>query len=130
MTPVLIDTQALIWFVQDDPKLSNRALALVDDRSSRRLFSVASVWEMGIKIAIGKLPLKHGTLDDFLRIIKENHVELLPVLTPEAADVARLPMDRHQDPFDRLIAAQCLRYDFTLVSADEQFDAYGVRRIW
>ncbi len=130
MTSMLIDTQALIWFVQDDPKHSNRALALVDDHSTRRLFSVASVWEIGIKIAIGKLQLKQGTLDDFLGIIKENDVELLPVLAPEAVDVATFPMGRHQDPFDRLIAAQCLRYDLTLVSVDEQFDAYGVRRIW
>jgi PIN domain nuclease of toxin-antitoxin system len=130
MTSVLIDTQALIWFIQDDPKLSTRALALVDERSTRRLFSVASVWEMAIKIAIGKLPLRQGSMEDFLRVIHENEVELLPVLAPEAADVAKLPMGRHQDPFDRLIAAQCLRYNLPLISVDEQFDPYGVRRIW
>ena len=130
MTPVLIDTQALIWFTEDDPRLSARALALVDGRSTRRLFSVASVWEMGIKIAIGKLRLRQGALDDFLRSMDENQVELLPVLAPEAAGVAKLPVGRHQGPFDRLIAAQCLRCDLTLVSVDEQLGAYGVRRIW
>ena len=128
--PILIDTQALIWFVEDNPKLSERALAVVDDPSSRRLFSVASVWEMAIKIAIGKLTLHRGTLDEFLRLLDANGVELLPVLAPEAAAVASLPLGRHQDPFDRLIAAQCLQYDLTLVSVDEQFDPYGVRRVW
>jgi len=130
MKSTLIDTQALIWFVEDDPRLSDRALELVDDRATRRLFSVASIWEMGSKIAIGKLRLKRGSLDDFLRIIDGNQVELLPVLAPEAVDVATLPSCRHQDPFDRLIAAQCLRYDLTLASIDEQFDTYGVRRVW
>ena len=130
MSSVLIDTQAILWFVEDSPKLSERALALVDSRESHRLLSVASVWEMAIKIAIGRLPLKHGTLDDFLRIITESDVELLPVMAAEAADVAKLPINGHHDPFDRLIAAQCLRYDLTLVSIDREFDAYGVRRVW
>ncbi len=120
----------MIWFVEDSPKLSERGLALTDERDTKRLLSVASVWEMAIKIAIGKLKLKHGTLEDFLRMIVENEVELLPIKVIEAVDVATLPQNDHKDPFDRLIAAQCLRYDFTLVSPDPQFDPYGVRRVW
>ena len=130
MSSVLIDTQAMIWFVEDSPNLSERGLALVDDRDTRRLLSVASVWEMAIKSAIGKLQLKQGTLKEFLRIIVANEVELLPVQVAEAIDVANLPLNDHKDPFDRLIAAQCLRYDYTLVSSDIHFDSYGVRRVW
>jgi len=130
MTDVLIDTQAMIWFTEDDPRLSERAVALAEDRAARRLFSAASVWEMAIKVAIGKLDLRYGTIEGFLRVLSECQVEILPVLAPEAGDVASLPLGRHQDPFDRLIAAQCLRYDLTLLSVDAQFDAYGVRRVW
>ncbi|QDU90568.1 hypothetical protein Pla175_39750 [Pirellulimonas nuda] len=95
---------------------------------------------MAIKIAIEKLALQHGDLNDFLEVLDKNSVELVPVRSREASDVATLPSvhqqaasgagGRHQDPFDRLIAAQCLRYDLTLVSVDKQFDAYGVRRVW
>ncbi|QEG37263.1 type II toxin-antitoxin system VapC family toxin [Bythopirellula goksoeyrii] len=130
MSSVLIDTQAMIWIVEDNPNLSERGLALADNRTTQRLFSVASIWEMAIKIAIGKLDLKHGTLDEFLSIIKDNEVELLQVQALEAVDVALLSQGDHKDPFDRLIAAQCLRYDLTLVSIDSEFDQYGVRRVW
>ena len=130
MTRLLVDTPALIWLVEDDPKLSSRAVASIEDDGSRCFCSVASVWEMGIKIALGKLHLTRGTLDDFVRLLQAHRVGLLPILALEAADVAELPLGRHQDPFDRLIAAQCLRYDLTLVSVDPHFDAYGVRRVW
>ena len=66
MSRVLIDTQALIWFAQDASALSPRAVTVVDDPATVRLASVASIWEMAIKLSIGKLTLVSGTLDDFV----------------------------------------------------------------
>lgn len=130
MNRVLIDTQALIWFAEDASALSARAVAVVDDPATARLASAAGVWEMAIKIALGKLTLKAGTLREFVDELKANEVDVLPVSAEDAMAVADLPAGEHKDPFDRLIAAQCLRHELTLVSVDAAFDAYGVRRVW
>ncbi|CAA9374375.1 MAG: hypothetical protein AVDCRST_MAG64-183 [uncultured Phycisphaerae bacterium] len=131
MSRVLIDTQALIWFAEDAPALSRQAVTLVDDPATVRLASAASVWEMAIKIALDKLSLKGGrTLREFVDKLKINEIDVLAVSAEDAMVVADLPTGQHKDPFDRLIAAQCLRHDLTLVSIDTAFDAYGVRRVW
>ncbi len=131
MSGVLIDTQALIWFAQDASALSKRAVALVDDRSTDRLASAASRWEMAIKVRLGKLNLRAGLLADFAQLLTAHDIAVLPVVAegaPGVADLSAVPT--HKDPFDRLIAAQCLRLDLTVVSVDAAFDAYGVRRVW
>ena len=131
MSRVLIDTQSLIWLAEDDPALSARALAVVDAVSTVRLASAASLWEMAIKVAPGKLTLKAGTVRQFAALLRANDVGVLPVTGDDAVAVADLPaVAGHKDPFDRLIAAQCLRLDLTLVSVDAAFDSYGVRRVW
>ena len=127
---VLIDTHALIWFAESAATLSPRAIAAVDDRASVRLASVASIWEMAIKIAKGRLTLKKGTLAGFVEMLIANEIELLPVFAEDALHVLTLPLDQHKDPFDRLIAAQCLRQSLTLISIDGAFDQYGVDRLW
>ena len=130
MNRLLVDTQALIWFAEGSPSLSAQARGLIDDRSRVQLASAASLWEMAIKLAIKKLSLKAGTLRDFTRQLAANDVDVLPVVGEDATAVADLPAGAHKDPFDRLIAAHCLRHDLTLVSVDCVFDAYGVRRVW
>jgi PIN domain nuclease of toxin-antitoxin system len=130
MSDVLVDTQALIWFADGSARLSARARAQIDDLSVMQFASAASIWEMAIKIQLGKLLLKSGSLAQFVTMLKANQIQMLPVLAEDAMGVADLPASEHKDPFDRLIAAQCLRYDLTLVSIDEAFDVYGVRRIW
>ncbi len=130
MSLVLIDTQALIWFAENSPNLSQRALALVDDPETDRLTSVASLWEMAIKIGLGKLTLQSGSLAQFIPILHANQIQRLHITPDDALAVADLPQLEHKDPFDRMIAAQCLRLDLTLVSIDKVFDDYGVRRVW
>jgi PIN domain nuclease of toxin-antitoxin system len=128
---VLIDTQSLIWFAEDASSLSARAIALVDDRATERLASAASLWEMSVKVALGKLKLPVGSLAAFAALLAANDIAVLPVVADDAVAVSALPtVPSHKDPFDRLIAAQCLRMDLTLVSVDAAFDLYGVRRVW
>ena len=110
--------------------VSASALALVDDPSTERIASAASLWEMAIKIAIGKLTIKTGTLTEFVNLLKANDTKILPVTAEDAIAVRSLPVGNHKDPFDRMIAAQCLRLDITLVSIDAVFDSYGVKRVW
>ena len=130
MSRVLIDTQALIWFAEDATRLSARAIEAVDDSAAERMASVGSLWEMAIKIGLGKLTLKTGTLSDFVALFPANQIQTLPITIDDALAVSKLPQGPHKDPFDRIIAAQCLLHDLTLVSIDEAFDNYGVRRIW
>lgn len=130
MSSVLLDTHTLVWYVEDNPKLSNTATSVIEDPSTHCIFSVASVWEMSIKLGLGKLSLKQVTLQEFLRVADRYQVELLPIQGADAIAVGSLLLEQHKDPFDRMIAAQCLRYDLAIVSADDQFDQYGVQRIW
>lgn len=86
---------------------------------------------MAIKVPLGKLSLETGTLRKFAALLVANDIEVIAVSTEDAISVADLPtITEHKDPFDRLIAAQCLRHSLTLVSKDASFDRYGVRRIW
>ena len=130
MNRILIDTQALIWFAEGASELSAKARAIIDDPAMSQLASAASLWEMAIKIPLGKLILKSGTLRAFAIMLHANDIEMLSVSADDAMGVGDLPAGDHKDPFDRLIAAQCLRHDLTLVSIDKAFDSYGVRRVW
>ena len=131
MKRVLIDTQALIWSANGSPRLSRVARALIDNPSVVQLASAASLWEMAIKVPLGKLTLRAGSLARFATQLTVNDIAVLPVTGDDAVAVAALPsFAGHKNPFDRLIAAQCLRRDLTLVSIDAAFDPYGVRRMW
>ena len=130
MSDLLVDTQAMTRLVEGQRELPAAACRRFEDGAGRRLFSVASLWEMAIKMNIGKLTLTSGSIQGFAEILTLHGAESLPVTSPEAMDVASLPADRHHDPFDRLIAAQCLRHGLPLLSIDAAFDAYGVERVW
>ena len=126
---LLLDTQAFIWFDGKRAKLSRAAHRRVADRANELYLSVASIWEMSIKIGLGKLRL--GTS---LRSVIDDQVaaaglRLLDVNRWHAEAVQHLP-SHHGDPFDRLLIAQAAREGLAVVSSDERFDAYDVKRIW
>ena len=126
---LLLDTQAFLWFVTDDPRLSTPARAAIEDGGNERILSVASVWEMAIKHGIGKLSFTDPFPDFVLNETASNSIRLRPILTAHAIAVASLPL-HHRDPFDRLIIAQAVVEGFTVVSSDAAFDPYGTRRLW
>ena len=126
---LLLDTQALLWFLLDDPKLSDKAQASIVADEVSILVSPASIWEIAIKISLGKyaLPAPFASFwDEQLRI---NDFSLLPISVAHAEQVVNLPF-HHRDPFDRLIIAQALVGGLPVVSSDNAFDRYGVTRIW
>jgi PIN domain nuclease of toxin-antitoxin system len=135
---LLLDTQVFLWFIEADPRLSTHAANVIGDPDNGRYLSVASVWEIAIKVKIGKLRLNApGPLDTVLtQQLTINDVTLLPVEYRHAVRVHAMPYARHAnggdhtDPFDRLIVSQSLVEDLTLVSTDAVLDGYGIVRCW
>lgn len=122
---LLLDTQIFIWWDSEPERLSPRLLAFCEDPDNTLVLSVASVWEMQIKIQLGKLDL-----DRPLAVIIEEHwqedlLELLPVELPHVLALEQLPF-HHKDPFDRVIIAQAITEHLTILSVDSLFDHYPV----
>ncbi len=125
---LLLDTHAFLWFVDDNPRLSAHAKALLESDADLSL-SLASLWEIAIKTSIGKLTLAHP-FDLFIsRQLPANGIELLNITTAHLARLTTLPF-HHRDPFDRLLVAQALTENLTIVSVDAALDNYGVTRLW
>ena len=126
---VLLDTHALLWFLSDDPQLSQAAKTSIEDPGNRKLVSVASCWEIAIKAGLGKLKLGEPAATLLAREIPDNSFELLSVSLSHATAVESLP-PHHKDPFDRLMVVQALAEGTPLVSHDSSLDSYGIVRIW
>ncbi len=124
---LLLDTQAFLWWVTDDRRLSKRAARAIAE--SDCLLSVASCWEMAIKVSLGKLTIPEPAARFVQQQLEVNGFGLLPISLEHASGVAALPF-HHRDPFDRLLAAQALAEDLPLVTADKVFPRYGVTRLW
>jgi PIN domain nuclease of toxin-antitoxin system len=128
VTGFLLDTHALLWFIQGDPQLSNRARGIITTDSNQLHLSVASLWEMTIKLNIGKLTIGH-TIDDIYVLLKQLNIEVLPIAQSDLEQYLTLPL-HHRDPFDRLLIAQAISQNLALVSADNAFGAYSIQQLW
>ena len=105
------------------------ARAVIEERANECVVSLASCWEIAIKVSLGKLRVD-ADLDSFLpEQLAANGFRLLGIELRHATRVTRLPF-HHRDPFDRLLVAQALEERLALVSCDEVFEAYGVERVW
>ena len=125
----LLDTHTLLWYTLADPQLSATAKSLILDPSHEILISPASYWEIAIKIRIGKLTLNQP-YDDFIDVcLNQYGFVILPVEPKHTTILTTLPL-HHRDPFDRLIIAQAMVEDIAVISNDDAFDDYPVRRLW
>jgi len=126
---LLLDSHSLLWFVWDHPKLSTMARDLMANPRNELLFSMASLWEIAIKVSIGKLTLAEP-YDVFMnQVIARNHLVILPITVRHTTMVVSLPF-QHRDPFDRLLIAQAMVEQVPIISRDAAFDAYPVTRLW
>jgi PIN domain nuclease of toxin-antitoxin system len=126
---LLLDAHTFLWFVQGDSKLSQTARQLAEDPMNDRFLSVASVWEMGIKMSVGKLRLE-SAVDLFVpQQLDLNGMGLLGITVEHIAAVSTLPF-HHRDPFDRMLIAQAQVEQMSIVSVDAALDAYGITRLW
>ena len=125
----LLDAHSLIWALDDPSKLGRRAHASLEDSANDLVISVGTIWELSIKVGLGKLALSLPYRQWIDRAIADLGLAVLPI-TVEITD-AQIALPRHhRDPFDRLLVAQCLVESMPIVSADSVFDDYGITRIW
>ncbi len=125
----LLDTQALLWFMLDDSRLSVKARKTIVDAEGLVFISPASLWEIAIKISLGKYTLPAPFATFWEEQILINGFTLLPISVLHTAQVIEMPF-HHRDPFDRLIIAQAHEEGIPVISSDTMFDLYGVERLW
>ena len=126
---LLIDSHALIWYVDQHQQLSAASHAAMSNLSNELLLSAGSIWEIAIKIGLGKLVLTQAYLPWMSQALSDLGITLLPITVEYADAQASLPK-HHSDPFDRLIVAQAIAERVPIVSADAKMDAYGITRLW
>lgn len=126
---LLIDTQCWLWWFAEPDRLKEETIAQIVDETNELWFSVASVWEMGIKVGLGKLPLPE-TIDRYIaNRMKELGARSLEIRADHALQAAGLPL-HHRDPFDRMLIAQAQVEGMVIVSADRMFARYDVEILW
>ena len=127
---LLLDTHTFLWWVFADAKLSRRARAAIEDDTQNQVFvSAASAWEITTKHRIGKLPNAAVVAGDVAGTVAGEGFNELSVSVRHAQRAGGLA-GHHQDPVDRMLIAQALLDDLTLVSNERAFDAYAVERLW
>ena len=126
---VLLDTHAFLWWVADSRRLSEPARDAIRNEANEVVVSAVSAWEIATKHRLGRLPEAGGLAGDIRGAIVGQGFSELPISVADAERSGRLP-GPHRDPFDRLLIAQALAHDLALVSNEEAFDRYGVRRLW
>ena len=126
---LLVDTHTFLWLVEGSPKLSSTAKAALANRNNELYLSVASIWELAIKVGNKKMALT-DPLDMFVgKWTLAYQLALLPIDAAHVLAVVGLP-DHHRDPFDRILIAQAHVESMTLVSVDAKFAPYSVPILW
>ena len=126
---LLLDTHTFLWLVDGDQRLSSTAAKLIADQHNELILSVASIWELAIKSSLGKIVLR-DPLDVFVITWTNSYqIQVQAVLAKHAIAVATLPF-HHSDPFDRLLIAQAMTENLTLLSSDRRLHDYGVQIMW
>ena len=126
---LLFDTHSFIWWADEPTKLSRAALAALENENNRLFVSDVSIWEMQIKVQLGKIKLKLLLQDLLESQQRDNAVEILSITTEHILALNNLPF-HHKDPFDRLLIAQGIVEDFTIVTVDSALSAYPAKVLW
>ena len=126
---VLVDTHAMLWWLRDDERLSRRAYAVLGDGDNELLWSIASSWEIAVKLRAGKLELGRPLERLYADLVSEQGVAVLPIGHEHCARVAVLPL-HHRDPFDRMLVAQAQLERVPVLTADPKLGAYDVELVW
>lgn len=125
----LLDAHALIWASDDPSKLGRRAVAVLEDPANELVISIGTIWELSIKTGLKKLSLSLPYRQWMERALADLGLAVSAITLDFTERQMALP-SHHRDPFDSLLAAQCLVDSIPLVSADSVFDQYGITRVW
>ncbi|UTC67659.1 MULTISPECIES: type II toxin-antitoxin system VapC family toxin [unclassified Treponema] len=123
----LLDTHTLLWFLNDSPKLSKRALEIITTEG-KIFFSIVSLWEIAIKKTIGKLDLD-SSISEIEALCYEKDISLIQIKAKHLDKIIELP-NIHSDPFDRLIIAQSIIENLILITKDINIPHYPVKTVW
>lgn len=124
----LLDTHTLIWYLENDRQLVPEAAELLEDANQVLYVSVASLWEIAIKLGLKKLTLQ-VSFQELKELLERFSIKTLPILFDDTVRYLDLLL-HHRDPFDRILVAQAINYSLVLISCDLAFDAYPIRRVW
>jgi PIN domain nuclease of toxin-antitoxin system len=125
---LLIDTHILIWYIAGNPRLKPAMANILEEAVNDIFISIASLWEISIKVSKGKLDLGIE-FDELATILTQLNIQILPILFSDL-NVHRTLRFHHTDPFDRLIISQSINQNLTLMSADSAFSNYPVQNVW
>ncbi|MBX2989715.1 MAG: type II toxin-antitoxin system VapC family toxin [Bacteroidetes bacterium] len=125
---LLLDTHALIWFLQDDERLTAEAKKAIQTSGNVSFVSLASMWEMAIKSSLGKLKIE-VPFGEIPNSVRKSGLEMLDIRFEHIETVSGMPFF-HRDPFDRILIAQAIFSRLSLVSNESVFEQYGIERIW
>jgi len=125
---LLVDTQAMLWFVSGDKRLSKKARKAIETPNCKNYVSIVSWWEIAIKCSLGKLKITKP-LELFMADRAAEGFRVLSIETQHLPPLVSLPL-HHRDPFDRLIICQATATNMPICTSDSQFALYGVQTIW
>jgi PIN domain nuclease of toxin-antitoxin system len=117
---ILLDTHILLWYLTDNPKLSDTYAQLIDSAAHKKYVSIASLWEIAIKVSMGKLEINQP-----IETLVPHGIAILDISIEHIKRVLTLPF-HHKDPFDRMIIGQAMTENFKLMSVDGNFSYYDV----
>jgi PIN domain nuclease of toxin-antitoxin system len=121
---ILLDTHIFIWFVENDDQLSLSLKQYIDNIQNEIYVSIATLWEIAIKVSLGKLEMSIDILT-LIAKIEENGFVILPILPSHSLCVSKLPF-HHRDPFDRMLIAQAITEQIYVISKDGSFPFYEI----
>ena len=126
---LLVDTHVMLWWMHGDDRLSERAQSLLRNGDNELLWSLASSWEIAVKLSIGKLEFERPLHRFFADLATEQGVAMLPIEHRHCTLLSKLPL-HHRDPFDRMLVVQAQEAGVPLLSADPKLHAYDVDILW
>ena len=125
---ILLDTHAIIWFFENDNRLSKNAVEIIYNLENMIYVSMVSIWEVAIKMSTGKLNFDGG-IDNFIKSIYQNEFELLDI-SPKHTKIISTLSFIHRDPFDRMLIAQAIADDLIIMTVDENIIKYDIECVW
>jgi PIN domain nuclease of toxin-antitoxin system len=125
----LLDTHAFLWYLLGDTNLAIKAKDIIGTKENL-YFSIVSLWEISIKINIGKLQINRP-IEDLSKELQSINIQILPIVNKDIELYSALTFpSNHRDPFDRMLIVQAINHSFILISRDVKFDAYPIQRLW
>jgi len=124
----LLDTHAFLWAIAGDKRISERARDVFVGPSNLSM-SIASIWEILIKVQVGRLNLPRPVGSYIISKLADNRIEILPIHVAHLLAYEQLPL-HHRDPFDRILIAQSLEEGWPVITSDPMFKKYPIRAIW